>query len=284
MAHLLIVNPASADGGLEARARSFLRDLRTVSLRPDADVRSAIDEALSEGRVVVAAGGDGTVNAVAQHLVGRGTLGVLPAGTLNHFARDVGIQDMDAALRALAAGKTTTVDVGRAGGRIFVNNAGMGLYPEVVKEREEREDRVGRWLAAPGAAGRVLRRARPLVGTIIADGDARALAAWMVFFGNNRFGTAPGRVATREHLDHGVLDVRVLTVGRRRARTALAWKVLRSRQWRSRRLVRRDARRVEIRLDGPPRLVSRDGESGDPTNALDVEILPGALRVVTPPS
>jgi diacylglycerol kinase family enzyme len=282
--YLLIHNPRS---GSDTRpildlARSRLRDCRTVELG-GVDLATAIEEAVAEDRVVIAAGGDGTVSAAAQHLVERGTLGVLPLGTLNHFARDLGIDGPEAALDALTGGREIRIDVGRAGGRVFVNNTGMGIYPELVRERERRQEGIGKRMAAVAAAASAMRRADPLVGTIEADGDARALLAWMVFVGNNVFGTEPGRIGTRSRLDRGVLDLRILTLGRRRARrSSVAWRILRGREWKSRRLVRREARRVVVSLEGGPRLISRDGESGDSATRLEVEILPRALRVLVP--
>jgi diacylglycerol kinase family enzyme len=254
-------------------------------LEPGADLEGAVAGAVEDGRVVVAGGGDGTVNAVTQHLVGRGTLGVLPGGTRNHFARDLGMATEDDALDVLAAGHTRRIDVGRAGDRVFVNNAGMGLYPEIVREREHVGDGASRPLAALAAAIRVLRRSRPLAGTVSADSDARALMAWILFVGNNRFGTIPGTIGRRERLDEGVLDLALLTAGPRGARRAsLAWRVVRSRPWEtSRRVVRRGARRVEVRLEGQPRLVSWDGEAGDPTTELVFDVVPKAVTVVTPP-
>src|SRR6266496_3487397 len=78
---------------------------------------------------LVAAGGDGTVNAVVQHLVARGTLAVLPGGTLNHFARDLGVRNPERALEALERGEPRPVDLGRVDGKVFVNGVGLGLYP-----------------------------------------------------------------------------------------------------------------------------------------------------------
>jgi diacylglycerol kinase family enzyme len=260
-----------------------LPEIRAIHL-PDEDLAGAIGQAVSEERVVVAAGGYGTVNAVAQHVVGRGTMGVLPAGTLNHFARDLGLEEMDAAIDALKAGAVRAIDVGRIGDRYFVNNAGIGMYPELVYERERSEDRAGKWLAAPGAAIRVLRQTEPVVGTIEADGDARALFAWMVFLGNNRFGSTPARLAQRARMDEGVLDVGLFLAGPRGARrSSVAWGVLRSRPWQtSSRVVRRTARQVRVRLEGEPRHVSRDGETDDPVREIAAESVPGALRVVAP--
>ena len=289
MAYLVLLNPGSGSAtnhrDLAIHIEHHLSGSRVVLMDEQLDLAVAVDEAVTEGRVVVAAGGDGTVNSVAQHVIGRGTLGVLPTGTLNHFARDLRVREMDVALDALKAGRTEAIDVGRFGDRIFLNNAGMGLYPEMVYERERAEDRVGKWLAAFTASWQTIRGADPVVGSIEADGDARLLFAWMLFVGNNRFGNTPGRIGQRERLDEGVLDVALLVAGPRGLRrSSLAWRALRSRPWQtSRRLVRRDARRVTVRIDGSPRPISWDGEAGDPTKELDVEIVPAALDVVVGP-
>jgi diacylglycerol kinase family enzyme len=286
MRYALILNPRAGNddvGDLVGRLRSRLGDLRVVTLEEDVDLGTEVKRALDEDRVVVAAGGDGTINAVAQHLVGRGTLGALPGGTLNHFCRDLGVRDLDVAIDTLEGGEPRQVDVGRSADRYFLNNAGLGLYPEVVYERERHEHRVGKWRAAARASIRVIRTARPLAGRIAADGDERALLAWVVFVGNNRFGTSTGRIGVRERLDEGLLDVRLLTLGTRRAkRSRLAWRVLRGRPWSPRRIVRTEAHEVEINLE-EPRLVSWDGESGDELGSFRVEIVPKALRVLSPP-
>jgi undecaprenyl-diphosphatase len=283
---LIVSNPGAGsltDGEVIARTRDRLPDTEVLELGPGVDLADAVADAVSEGRVVVAAGGDGTVNSVVQHVAGRGTLGVLPVGTLNHFARDLGLGDLEAALDALQAGRPRSIDVGTANGAFFVNNAGLGLYPEGVRERERSEDRWGKLAASLGAATRLLRTARPLVGTIEADGDRRALFAWVVFVGNNRFGTVPGRLGARIRLDEGVLDVGVVTAGRRAvSRAKAAWRLARGKPWQSRRLVRTDALRVVVRLDGPARPVSLDGEQGEPTDSLDVRLVPGGLRVLVP--
>ena len=94
-------------------------------------------------RTIVAAGGDGTVNAVASALVGtQSALGVIPLGTLNHFAKDAGIPlDLDAAVDTVINGTTKLVDVGELNGHIFINNSSIGLYPAIVQERSEHQRR-----------------------------------------------------------------------------------------------------------------------------------------------
>ena len=282
MSYLLVVNPASGSGNsdLPTRATQVLNDVRTIELSRGVDLGREIGCALDDGRIVVACGGDGTVNSVAQHVAGTpGTMAVLPAGTLNHFARDLGVHDPDAAFAALEAGHTGAVDVGRAGDRVFVNTLVFGVYPEIVREREHRRASLGGWLALAASVGRVVVGFDPLEGRIAADGRVRALEATAVFVGNDRFSTRPGSLGRRPRLDEGVLDVRVV-----RARTGVAGRA--SAGWRAaihrpRRVVGTAAREVEIRLR-EARLVAIDGEEAGQLRSVRVVSDPGALRVVTP--
>ncbi|HZI88057.1 MAG TPA: diacylglycerol kinase family protein, partial [Pyrinomonadaceae bacterium] len=91
--------------------------------------------------IIVAGGGDGTINAVASELVGTDkAFGVLPLGTLNHFAKDLNIPvDIEAAVRTIVSGHTTRVDVAQVNDRIFLNNSSLGLYPRLVHEREKQQ-------------------------------------------------------------------------------------------------------------------------------------------------
>lgn len=110
---------------------------------------------------VVAAGGDGTISSVAAALAGGDIpLGVLPRGTLNHFARDLGIPfDLRAAARVIAARQVRRIDIGEVNGRVFINNASIGIYPAMVQDRDEQRMRWKRqkWLAMGVAALRIFR-------------------------------------------------------------------------------------------------------------------------------
>lgn len=104
-----------------------------------AEMIATAEQALRDGApIVVAGGGDGTINAVASVVVGSGTpFGVLPLGTLNHFAKDLNIPlELDAAIANVAQGVPHQVDVGEVNGRIFLNNSSLGLYPDIVRDRE----------------------------------------------------------------------------------------------------------------------------------------------------
>lgn len=288
MGFVIVHNPEAGGAvqGVVERAARRLPDADLVPLWPEADLAGAVPEAAREGHIVIAAGGDGTVNAVVQHLAGRGTLGILPAGTFNHFARDLGLRDEEAALAALEGGRAVQVDLGCASGRYFVNGVGMGVYPDTVREREEAagEGRLGPWPAIVAASLRALRGARPLVGTVEADGDARGVAAWILFVGNNRYEAGPAGMRGRPRLDEGVLDLWLVLAGSRAlGRLRVARKLLTHREWRAGRVVNRSAARVAVRLRSAPRLVARDGEVEGPVAGMEAEIAPRALRVLIPP-
>src|SRR5690349_18840321 len=112
--------------------------LATVKQVQGQDLPAAAREAaLSDADVVVMGGGDGTMSAGAGALAGTGkVMGVLPLGTLNHFARDLGVPTaIEEAVRTVAAGVVREIDVGEANGRVFVNNSSIGIYPAVVSLR-----------------------------------------------------------------------------------------------------------------------------------------------------
>jgi diacylglycerol kinase family enzyme len=110
-----------------------------VRVTPGKSLREAAARAVADPTcaVVVAGGGDGTVNAVAGVLAGtEKPLGVLPLGTLNHFAKDLGIpHEVERAVQLLGTGAPRRVDVAEVNGRVFVNNSSIGVYPLAVRER-----------------------------------------------------------------------------------------------------------------------------------------------------
>jgi diacylglycerol kinase family enzyme len=140
---------------------------------------------------VVAGGGDGTVRCVAGALAGTGTaLGVLPLGTLNHFARDLKIpEDLAGAARALAAGNVRALDLGEVNGEVFVNTSVLGFYPPVVQERDRQHRHQGRhkWLAAAVALGKLLPRVPALHLSLSVEGRKIERQTRFVLVGNNEY-------------------------------------------------------------------------------------------------
>lgn len=193
------------------------------------DISALVADLVKQGATVVgAAGGDGTVNAVASALVDTSTaLGVVPIGTLNHFAKDLGLPlATDAALEVLATGCVTAVDVGQVNDRLFVNNSGLGLYPEMVFNREQRQKQgASKWRAAFVESVRAFVRYRRLDIVIHSDGRQRHRYTPAVFVGNNEYSLEATVAAERRSLVGGHL---CLYVPHPETRLKLAWLSLRA--------------------------------------------------------
>ena len=188
------------DAGMDARIQE-IADPRGVS----AIARHVLD---NHPEAVVAGGGDGTVSALASALAGTPTpLGVLPLGTLNHFAKDAGIPlNLEKAVATVAARHTKRVDVGRVNDRVFINNASIGIYPSIVESRDRlRERGRSKWTALALATVDVLRREGE-VTIRLEDDRARILARTpFVFVGNNEYRAEGLRLGARMRLDAGQL-------------------------------------------------------------------------------
>ena len=160
------------------------------------------------GQVVVAGGGDGTVSAAAAALAGTGVvLGVLPMGTCNHFARDLGLPlDLPGSVHTIVAGRVRSVDLGEVNGHIFINNSSLGAYPQLVRGRmAEQKHGHRKWVALAIAAAALLRHRPALLEVRLRlDGQAEIVRRTpLLFVGNNQYGMAGGR----SRLDGGRLWV-----------------------------------------------------------------------------
>ena len=242
--------------------------------------------ALAEGdQPIVAGGGDGTINAVAGILAGTDTaVGVLPMGTLNHFAKDAGIPlQLQAAVRNLFTGQTIKVDVGEVNGRVFVNNSGIGFYPHFVHQREEQErlghvKRVAFVLAIRALARRYFRlRMR----VHMKREEALERLTPFLFVGNNRYRTAGLEMGTRPRVDSGRLWICTSPTNRHRNAFHLALKILIGRES-DLELNSFEAEEIWVELGSARVNVSTDGEVNVMDAPLHYRIRPLALGVVVP--
>jgi diacylglycerol kinase family enzyme len=248
----------------------------------------AAERALAGGAHLVAAGGgDGTINAVASIMVDSGVdFGVLPMGTLNHFAKDLGIPlDLKAAVRNLAEGKPRAVDVGEVNGRIFLNNSGLGLYPDLVRDREKQQRRLGRgkWLAALWAGLAALRRFPFLSMRLTVDGQRLARRTPFVFIGNNAYTMQGLAIGERARLDGGILSLYVAQRPTRLGLLRFALGALRGRLGDERDFDIVQAAEMDIETRRHLLRVATDGEVTLMRPPLRYRIRPGALHVLTPP-
>jgi YegS/Rv2252/BmrU family lipid kinase len=256
---------------------------------PGSDVAQLAREMISEGAtMILAGGGDGTINGVASALVDTNTvLGVLPLGTLNHFAKDLDIpDDLEAAVRALSAGSVKTVDVGQVNNHVFLNNSGVGLYPAIVHQREVRQkEGASKWPAAIGATLRALARYRLLTIRIVtAEGQRWIRRTPIVFVGNNEYKLEGVGIPTRSRLDGGKL---CLYIPHPEKRLKLLWFSFRALFGRPRASDEFDmALTPELRIDSHHRRlrISIDGEVTQLTTPLHYRVRPASLKVMAPQS
>lgn len=273
----IVVNPA-AGGAWRANPADELRErlprARVVELGDGDDLRDVLSD---DGCPVVgAAGGDGTLAAAATVAVERDALfAPIPAGTLNHFGRDLGLRSLDDAIEAVRSGYEARIDVGAVGTRIFLNTFSFGGYTAVVDTRERWQPRLGKWPALVVALARELPRMAPLRMRI----DGVEARVWIGWVGNGAYSPAGLAPAWRETLDDGLLDVRLVYGDVPLARTRFAVAALTGRLRFSRvyRETRVPSLRVEF-LDGPQRLAA-DGETFDGEQTFEVTKRRKALRV-----
>ena len=262
-----------------------LEFLPAAELRSGAEraVRQAIDQELD---AVVVGGGDGTIRTVASVLADSGVpLGIIPLGTLNHFAKDLGIPlALYDAVAVIAAGETRFVDAGEVNGEIFINNSSIGIYPYLVFDRERRRSSDGhaKWVAMLLAALRTLRNFPLRRLSIFAEGWSGPCRSPCVFVGNNDYCLAGRALGKRERLDGGEL---CLYVAKEQGRLALFWLACRSvlgllDQSHDLRTVKVSA--AEINSHTSRLLVACDGEVDFIRTPLRYRTRPAALRVFAP--
>ncbi|MDX6741860.1 bifunctional phosphatase PAP2/diacylglycerol kinase family protein [Actinocorallia sp. A-T 12471] len=269
-----VVVVVNGDDGIEEQLRGELPGARFES---SGELEERLERAAGAAKVLAVGGGDGTVGAGAAVALKHDIpLLVLPVGTLNHFSRTLGIETVSDALNAYRSGNLSRVDVGTVNGVPFLNNAGFGIYPEVVRRREKLERRLGKWPALAVSTLRALRHTSPVSATV--DGHSRRV--WLAFVGNCTYrshGTVP---TTRAHMDDGILDVRVVSARRGLGKPGAFAAVLTG----SHRLgyEKWAARSLNIEPSADRLLVSHDGEISGSAPPVVFDKHPKGLAVFVP--
>ncbi len=272
---VMVSNQRSGDPNHDpaAELEEALPKAVVVRAEPDRDLDEQLDEAVVERdgwvKAIGVAGGDGTVAAAAAVAGRRGLpMVVVPTGTLNHFARDVGVYDLQEAVDATGAGQAVAVDLGLidvhpSGGardavtkvRCFLNTASLGSYPDLVRLREQWQPRWGKWPAFAAALVVVLRRAEPVQIRI----DGRWTSVWFLFVGNGPYHPRGMVPAWRPTLDSGLLDVRWLRADVRFSRLRAITALLLGALGHSRVYRQMEVPRLEVEL-AVPGMLATDGE------------------------
>ena len=259
--------------------RESLPDAEIIVVDAGGDIGAALERAARSALAVGVAGGDGTVNAGAGIANEQDKpLMVVPSGTLNHLARDLGLAKPTDAIDAVRKGQTADVDLAMIDGRPFLNTASFGSYVDLVDARERLERVIGKWPAVVIALWRVLRHSRPVAVEI----DGSPMRVWMIFIGNCRYHPSGFTPSWRERLDDGELDVRIVEGDSPWSRTRLIASVLTGRLGRCRVYTQRRAQRVRVRsLEGPLRL-ARDGETFDGSEEFEIHKCDRPLPIYVP--
>ncbi|MGN6589077.1 MAG: diacylglycerol/lipid kinase family protein [Sphingomicrobium sp.] len=266
------------------RAAGLQADVELIDGGECASRSKAIAERGDE--LVVVGGGDGTISAAASALVGGKTmLGILPLGTLNHFARDLGIPDkLEEAAKVIASRKDRLVDVAEMNGRIFINNSAIGLYPLMVRDREVQQERRGRnkKLALIIASARTLVRFGHQRLTLTVNDEKARVDTPLLFVGNNDYRVDIGAPGQRERVDDGRLSVFVMRKKTRSGFIAASVRALFNRARPDDMVQLEDVQRLKVASHRGALAISLDGEVVRESPPLDYKIRAKALRVIAP--
>ncbi|WP_439423170.1 bifunctional phosphatase PAP2/diacylglycerol kinase family protein [Saccharothrix sp. HUAS TT10] len=278
---VVVVNPSAGLGGADPTG-ALAQEWPKATFVGIEDLDTVIEDHAPQALGV--AGGDGSVAAVAALAAAhRLPLVLVPAGTLNHFARDVGVRGLDDAARATADGDGVLVDLAAVsvdgdGPRWFVNTASLGGYPDMVRLREQLQDRWGKWPAAAIALASVLRTSRPM--RVELNGEPQLV--WMLFVGNGPYRPKGFAPTMRPALDAGLMDVRYIRADTRFSRARFFAGALLGSLHRSRTYRHLETRWLDVRLLDGAVAIATDGEVGPTGSRFEFRARPAALAVYRP--
>jgi diacylglycerol kinase family enzyme len=285
----ILLNPRAGAGLREPQIERALEsagvEAKIHHVPAHASLTSWLTEVGSDYDILVAAGGDGTVSAVAATTVRlHKTLGIIPGGTLNHFARDLGIpNDVPNAVATLAAGSCRHVDVGAVNGIVFINNTSIGAYPRMVWQRDRtRQKGWPRGLAAVAATVRTWLDLQLLTVRLCIDDTELIRRSPFLFVGNSWYEVEGLQFGRRPRLTDGTLSFYVAPEAGRFAALMLPLRSLlgslraddKFEAWR--------ASSISMHFATRQLRVALDGEVQTLTTPLRFSIESGALRAIVP--
>jgi diacylglycerol kinase family enzyme len=219
----VILNPSagSTESTYSNQIKAAFGDrVEDMAIHAPGDIAQGARQAAAkpECRVLIAVGGDGTVRTVAAEAIAAGkTFGVIPAGTLNHFAKDAGIpQGLTEAVAVILEGHTSRVDYATVGNHVFLNNASLGIYPALVRRREQLQYRIGKWPALIWELIKLLLHSLQRYRFTLSYQDAvHRFTTPFIFIGNNDYQSQAGGFGGRHRLDAGILTLVIFTANHR---------------------------------------------------------------------
>jgi diacylglycerol kinase family enzyme len=295
---LLNVGAGTADHkGAEHLRTNLVRTLGTLDVAAELEfcsgpeLKCLAESALARAKAgeigaVAVGGGDGSIRTVAGVLAGTDVpLGILPLGTLNHFAKDLGIPlHLDEAARVIANGEIRAIDLAEVNGEIFINNSSIGIYPYIVLDRERRRahHKLAKWMAMVPAIFRVLKHFPRRRLALSAEGWTRPYRTPCLLIGNNEYGVEFLTLGRRHHLDKGELSVYVV---KQRRPFGFFWMICRmcfGKVSEARDIETFRLKDVQVRSKTSRLPVALDGEVEMMHPPLQYRSRPRALRVIAP--
>jgi diacylglycerol kinase family enzyme len=258
-----------------------------LDIPSDSHVDQWIDRVVADHEVIAAAGGDGTVSSVAAAVArANKTLAVIPAGTLNHFARDARIPtELDAAIALLRTGRTSAVDVGTVNEHFFLNNVSLGSYPRMVKERTALES-CGRSRRVAGiiATGKTWWRLRNVTARLTVDGRNLVRRSPFIVIGNGSYALSGFSLTSRPNISDHQLSLYVAPGVGRLGAMSIPLRALLGRLERYEQFEAITAHEITIEFGKRAVPTGIDGEVRELESPLHFAIKPNALQVILPPS
>lgn len=236
--------------------------------------------------VVVAAGGDGTLNAVAAYLMHSSIkMGILPLGTFNYVARVLGIPlDLTEAAQVIVAGHTTSVHVARLNQYIYLNNASLGLYPLFIEKRERYNGYWGRLTINAYTSGLdvLIRDRKELKLEVDVDGQRYPVKTPLVFFGNNQLQLQELNLKIAKDAAQGKVAGVVVAKSDKKTLFKLLWQLIRGQLERTPEIYSFAADQVVIHSKAKKLSLAIDGELVQVNPPLKIWVDHAALKVVVP--
>lgn len=266
--------------------RPKVKELRFLRVRHGSMLTATAAQAVSDGYQIIAAlGGDGTQAAIANAVARtEAVMAVLPGGTFNYFGRELGFESCEAALDAILNGHVIRRDVGRVNDAIFLNNASVGLYPQILQNREDIYRRWGRsrlaayWSVLAGL--RDLRR--PMRLRVYSDTQTHLFETHLAFVARSAFQLESLGLDGAEAVRNGKFALFIAKARTRREMLAGSLRLAAGRMVRGEDFDLVTADRFVLETNQKVKRLAMDGEQGRARTPLELQVVPGALKVMAP--
>ena len=288
----IILNEHSGNGvkqkALYKALEGHKEQVKVYVCNPTQTITEMVREAWNTGsKIIVAAGGDGTVSSVASAILElkiEAKLGVVPVGTLNHFAHDIGMpKSIEESIEIILKGNSSFIDAVKINNKYFINNSSLGIYPFMVEERKTIKHRwYGKWVGMALSGITTIKRYPFITVEFENNGKKLVRKTPFIFIGNNTYDTTAGNLGSRKKINEGKLSIFIAHSLTRLALIKLLWHALRGRLLEQKDFDSIGLAKVEIKSRKRKIHVALDGEVVSMKGPLLYSIAPKALHVIIP--